>query len=141
MSTQASATSVEEENKQLITDFMSVFSDGDVDAILSFMTDDATWWVAGTMEGISGTKNKKEFGEMLGGISANTVTGAIRLTPLEWTCQGNRVAVETESYSELKNGRVYNNLYHFVFQIKDGKIQRIKEFLDTEHTVAIFLAP
>jgi len=141
MSTQASETSVEEANKDLITEFMEVFGGGDVAEILSFMTDDATWWVAGTMEGISGTKNKKEFGEMLGGISANTVSGAIRLTPLAWTCQGDRVAVETESYSELKNGRVYNNLYHFVFVIKDGKIQRIKEFLDTEHTAAIFLAP
>ena len=51
------------------------------------------------------------------------------------------MAVETESYAELNNGRVYNNLYHFVFEIKDGKIHVIKEYLDTEHTRAVFLAP
>lgn len=141
MSTQAEASTVEEANRQLVTEFMEVFSEGDIDRILSYMTEDGTWWVAGTMEGISGTYDKQGFSELLGGIAENTKTGAIRLTPQAWTCQGDRVAVETESYAELKNGRVYNNLYHFVFVIKDGKIRRIKEFLDTEHTSAIFLAP
>ncbi len=131
--------SIEESNKQLIAEFMEVFSTGDVDEILSFMSASATWWVAGTIEGISGEKNMKGFREMLSGLSQLATNGAIRLTPHAWTAEGNRVAVETESYSELKNGRIYNNLYHFVFEIKDGKIQKVKEFLDTEHTRAIFL--
>ncbi|KAA9166334.1 nuclear transport factor 2 family protein [Amycolatopsis acidicola] len=131
----------EELNKDTVAAFMEVFSTGDVPAILSYLDDSATWWVAGNLEGISGTKNKQEFGEMLSGLSALTVSGAIRLTPKAWTAEGARVAVETESYSELRNGRVYNNLYHFVFEVRDGKILSIKEFLDTEHTRAIFLAP
>lgn len=132
---------LEQQNKDIVASFMEVFSKGDVDAILSYLSESATWWVGGTIDGISGTKNKTEFGEMLTGLAASTKTGAIKLTPLAWTAEGNRVAVETESYSELKNGRVYNNLYHFVFEIRDGKIERIKEFLDTEHTRAIFIAP
>lgn len=141
MSAEASTASLEQRNKALVAEFMEVFSTGDVQKILSYLSDSATWWVGGTIEGISGTKNKKEFGEMLSGLSALTKTGAIRLTPLAWTAEGDRVAVETESYSELNNGRVYNNLYHFVFEVRDGRIERIKEFLDTEHTRAIFLAP
>ncbi|MFF5991254.1 nuclear transport factor 2 family protein [Prauserella flavalba] len=141
MTTGTETKTVEELNKDTVASFMEVFSTGDVDNILSFLSESATWWVAGGLDGISGTKSKKEFGEMLSGISASTVTGAIRLTPLAWTAEGDRVAVETESYSELKNGRVYNNLYHFVFEVRDGKIQSVKEFLDTEHTRAIFLAP
>ncbi|WP_203556975.1 nuclear transport factor 2 family protein [Bacillus sp. B15-48] len=67
-------------------------------------------------------------------------SGAIRLTPLAITAEGNRVAVETESYTELTNGRVYNNLYHFLFIVEDGKIQKVKEYLDTEHTRDVFLS-
>lgn len=141
MSSGVATKTLEQQNKDIVAAFMKVFSQGDVDAILSYLSDSATWWVGGTIEGISGTKNKTEFGEMLTGLSALTNTGAIKLTPLAWTAEGDRVAVETESYSELKNGRVYNNLYHFVFQLQDGKIERIKEFLDTEHTRAIFVAP
>lgn len=141
MSTDAATRTVEESNKALVAEFMEVFSAGDVENVLSYLSETATWWVGGNIEGISGTKNKREFGEMLSGLSQFTKTGAIRLTPLAWTAEGERVAVETESYSELSNGRVYNNLYHFVFEVRDGRIQRIKEFLDTEHTRAVFLAP
>ncbi|MCE0763642.1 nuclear transport factor 2 family protein [Pseudonocardia kujensis] len=132
---------LEEENKKVVTEFMEVFSSGDVQGILGSLTDDATWWVAGNIPGISGTKDKAGFGEMLGGIAEGTTTGAITLTPLAFTAEGERVAVETESYAELKNGRVYNNLYHFVFTVRDGKISSVKEFLDTEHTTAVFVAP
>ncbi|WP_369255357.1 nuclear transport factor 2 family protein [Geodermatophilus amargosae] len=133
--------SLEDDNKQLVERFMQVFSAGDVEAILGSMTEDATWWVAGSMPGISGEVDREGFGEMLRGLSALTKAGAISLTPLAWTCQGNRVAVETESYAELLNGRVYNNLYHFVFEVRGDKIASIKEYLDTEHTTAVFLAP
>jgi ketosteroid isomerase-like protein len=131
---------IENTNKKLVTEFMEVFSTGVVDEILSYLDDSATWWVAGTIEGVSGTKDKAGFGEMLSGLSALTTTGAISLTPKAMTAEGERVAVETESYSELKNGRVYNNLYHFVFIVRDGKIHAVKEFLDTEHTRAIFVS-
>ena len=134
-------STLEERNKATITEFMQVFSSGDVDGILSRMTDDATWWVAGNIPGISGTKDKAGFKEMVSGIAESTTTGAIRLTPHAFTAEGERVAVETESYTELKNGRVYNNLYHVLFTVRDGKISSVKEFLDTEHTTAVFVAP
>ena len=135
------ARSREETNKAVVIEFMEVFSRGDVDAILSYLTEDATWWVAGTIEGISGEKDKAAFGEMLAGLSTLSTSGAIRLTPLALTAEGDRVAAETESYAELTNGRVYNNLYHFVFELSGGRIRRVKEFLDTEHTRAVFLGP
>ena len=78
---------------------------------------------------------------MLSGLAADVEGGAIRLTPEALIAEGDRVAAETESYAELKNGRVYNNHYHFVFEVRDGKIHSVKEYLDTEHTRAIFLAP
>ncbi|MEO9328349.1 nuclear transport factor 2 family protein [Gordonia aurantiaca] len=139
MSTSTASVSTEQENKALVAEFMEVFSRGDVDAILSYLAPTATWWVGGTIEGISGTKNKEEFGAMLSGLSATTKTGAIALKPLAFTAEGERVAVETESYSEMSNGTVYNNLYHFVFIVRDGKIHAVKEYLDTEHTRAVFL--
>lgn len=133
--------SVENENKQLVEEFMKIFGSGDVEAILSYLDESATWWVAGTMEGVSGTMDKPTFAALLAGLSAETKTGAITLTPVAWTVQGERVAVETESYSELNNGRVYNNFYHFLFVVRDGKIHSVREYLDTEHTRAVFLTP
>ncbi|WP_218775519.1 nuclear transport factor 2 family protein [Oceanobacillus senegalensis] len=131
--------SLEEKNKQIIKEFMEVFSTGDIDRFLTYFSDTATWWVAGNIEGVSGEKDMKEFKEMNSGLATATKEAAIRLTPLAWTAEGNRVAVETESYAEMTNGKVYNNLYHFLFVLEDGKIQKVKEFLDTEHAREVFL--
>ncbi len=125
-----------EANKQTVLKFLEVFSTGDVDGILGMMDDSATWWVAGTIP-LSGTKSKKEFGEMLSGVAENC-KGPIKLTPHGVTAEGERIAVEVESYAELNNGRIYNNQYHFLFIAHDGRIFAVKEYLDTMHTNDIF---
>jgi ketosteroid isomerase-like protein len=126
-----------EANKKLVKEFHEVFSTGDVDNILSYMAPDATWWVAGSF-GMSGTYDVDGMRTLFSGVGDSVKGGAIRLTPTAMTAEGERVAVETESYAELTNGRVYNNLYHFLFVVRDGKIHQVKEYLDTIHTNEVF---
>ena len=132
-------SATESGSKQVVTRFMETFGTGDLDAIMDSMTDDVTWWVAGTIPGLSGTYDKTAFRGLLTGIG-ESCNGPIRLTPQVFTVEGDRVAVETESYAELKNGRVYNNQYHFVFVVRDGKVAQVKEYLDTMHTYDTFVA-
>jgi ketosteroid isomerase-like protein len=61
----------------------------------------------------------------------------MRLGPM--TAEGDRVAAEVESYGENPDGSIYNNQYHFVFVIRDSKLVEVKEYLDTQHTFAVFL--
>ncbi len=130
-----------ETNKTIVRDFLAVFSTGNVAGILDGLEDDATWWVSGRLQGLSGTYTKADLGPLLKGATALYTTGALRITPLEMIAEGNRVAVEAESYAELTDGRVYNNLYHFVFEIRNGRIARVKEYMDTDHANATFLLP
>lgn len=132
--------SKEEDNRKTVTRFMELFSAGKAEECLAMMDESATWWVAGTLPGLSGTHTKAAFRELLGGISG-TCEGPIKLMPKEFTAQGDRVAVETESLTHTKTGRKYNNFYHFLFEVKNGKITRVKEYLDTMHTHAVFIAP
>ena len=37
------------EDGRIIRDFMEAFGSGDVERTMAFMTDDCTWWVAGSM--------------------------------------------------------------------------------------------
>lgn len=129
----------EQQSKQVVEDFIEVFSKGDVEGILDALTDDATWWIMGSIEGISGTQDKKLFGQMFAQLSQLIRGGAVKMTPQAWTVQGDRVAVECESYAELTDGRIYNNKYHFLFTVRDGKISGVREYSDTEHLRATFL--
>ncbi|MAM11693.1 MAG: hypothetical protein CML23_14775 [Rhizobiaceae bacterium] len=127
------------ESEAIVRKFMQVFSAGDTDGVLEMMDPEGTWWVAGTMP-ISGTYSREEFGKLLNGVSA-TCEGPIELIPHEFTIDGDRVAVETESRAKTLSGRVYNNHYHFLFVLNDDKILRVKEYLDTMHTNAVLCTP
>jgi ketosteroid isomerase-like protein len=131
--------SIEEDNIKTVTDFLTHFSSGAVEKTMAMMTDDATWWVAGTMP-ISGTYDKPKFTKLLAGV-LDTCTQPIKIMPHEFTAQGDRVALEAESYTETKNGRIYNNFYHFVFLVRDGKIAKVKEYLDTMHANNVLCTP
>jgi uncharacterized protein len=125
-----------ETNKALVAKFWQTFSNGNYDEVLGMLSDDATWWVGGkTM--LSGTYTKPAFAELLGKIAPMAPKG-LRVTPKLLTAEGDRVSVEAESYAEFNNGRTYQNVYHFMMVIRDGKFCAIREYLDTEHVTATF---
>jgi ketosteroid isomerase-like protein len=47
--------------------------------------------------------------------------------------------METESLGQHVSGKTYNNFYHMLVRVRDGKITLLKEHLDTE-LVTDFLA-
>lgn len=124
-------------NKGVVLGFFENFSAGKFDDALAMMRDGATWWVAGKFE-LSGTKTKAEFGQLVKGIGSAMPNG-LKITPKSLVAEGNNVAVEAESYGELANGKVYNNQYHFLVELADGKITAVREYLDTMHAKEILV--
>lgn len=127
-----------ESNKQLVTEFFAHFGRKEVDLALAKMTDDATWWIGGKPElfPICGTKTKAEIGGLLHELIGGAPNG-LAITPKGMVAEGDKVACEAESLGELPNGRMYNNEYHFLLTIRDGKIAAVKEYLDTMHTADV----
>jgi ketosteroid isomerase-like protein len=128
-------------NKGVVKEFLATFSRGDVPGVLERMADGATWWVSGSIAGMSGTYEKDRFGELLRGVKAIYKSGALQLTPTAMVAENAFVAVEAESYAQLTNGRVYQNQYHLLFEIQSGLVLRVREYMDTQHAYAIFFAP
>ncbi|MGX6449444.1 nuclear transport factor 2 family protein [Patulibacter sp. S7RM1-6] len=135
------STNDEQDPRRTVETFLEVFSSGDVDRTLELLTDDVTWWVAGSLEGLSGTLDKEGVRAVVGGAGEAAVDGAVRLTATGWTVDGDRVAVEARSDAPLRNGRTYRNEYHFLFRVRDGRIAQVKEYSDTQHVAEVFLAP
>lgn len=133
-------TTTTDENIAIANHFAEVFSTGDVDAILACLHPDAVYWVSGSIDGMSGDYTPAELGKLLSGVTTVYTNGALQITPISAIAQDNKVAVEAESYAELTNGRVYQYRYHFLFEIEDGKISSVKEYMDTKHAYDIFYA-
>jgi ketosteroid isomerase-like protein/nitrite reductase/ring-hydroxylating ferredoxin subunit len=138
-SAQEMPMSHEQSNKRVVGRFLEVFSSGAVESTMAMMTDDATWWVAGTMP-LSGSYDKKAFERLLAGVLV-ACEAPIRIEPRSYVAEGESVAVEAESFAHTRNGRTYNNLYHFLFTVRDGKIARVKEYLDTMHANTVLCVP
>ena len=121
-----------------MADFVSAFSRGDIDGVLDRMSDDATWWVAGRIEGMSGTNTKPQLGVLLRQCKPLYRAGALTITPSSMIAEGDRIAVEADSYAELASGGVYANQYHFLITFRDGLVQGVREYSDTHHMAETF---
>lgn len=130
-----------EQNKKFIEQFLAKFAKADIDGIMADMSDTCTWWVGGKPElfPLAGTKSKEEMRDLLSTLISPMKAG-LEMRVKGMTAEGEKVAAEVESYGENPNGSVYNNDYHFLFVVRDGRLEEAKEYLDTQHTFDVFLA-
>ena len=85
----------------------------------------------GQYEGSMGEPSDKETAKP---VQVKDDTHRMRMDVLSLTAEEDRVAMEAESHVlHPSNGRVYNNFYHNLFRIRDGKIVLFKEYQDTLH--------
>jgi uncharacterized protein len=129
-------------NKEVAREFFARFTAGDIAGVLDSMTDDATWWLPGKPEQlpILGVQNKEQMARLFHAMTAQLENG-LKMTVKSVIAEGDKVALEAESYGQLRNGRVYNQEYHFAMTIRDGKVSAVREYLDTQHVFATWFQP
>lgn len=100
-----------------------------------FLHEDLNWWILGNIP-VSGTRNKKEI-ELGLKIIFRTFEN-FQFILHEFVSENEKISIIAESKAFHKRTKKnYNNHYHFLFEIKDGKIIRVKEFFDTVHALWI----
>jgi len=122
-----------EENKLVVQRMLDALSAGKLDVLLDSMNETATWTVplaSDSIPGLKGPKTKAAFEEQCKSFGS-VVPNGVKLVVTGMTAEGDRVAVEAEVSGVTSKGQNYNNLYHFLFVMKDGKVQAVKEYCDT----------
>ncbi len=119
-----------EDNKQFVRDFFDALNAGDVDRIVAAYTEDGTVETMGNTL-ISGVSSRDEIAAAAGGIY-DVFPDGLRFSITGMVAEGDKVAVEAESEGEHVSGQTYANQYHFLFELKDGKLASLKEYMDTE---------
>ena len=129
-------SSITDQNKKITKEFFRALSTGS-DQYLDFYTDESIIWTAGG-NAIGGTRTKKEVVSFSQNILSAFPTGiTFNITGL--TAEDERVAVEISGEAIHASGETYNNQYHFLLRIKDGKILELKEYMDTQLAAKILL--
>ena len=93
---------------------------------------DATWWVLGDPQRlrVSGLRERPQIERLLDGVK-RALPGGMRHTVHGLVAEGDRVAAEVEAKGERGDGRPYHNRYHFLFEMRDGLIVAVREYMDT----------
>jgi ketosteroid isomerase-like protein len=126
-----------ERQRAVVAEFFAAISNTDVARLDELYADDFEVWTAGSMP-FSGTSRKAQALEgmkMIGGMFPD----GIEFTILETTVEGERVAVEAVSEGMHVSGKRYHNQYHFLLIVRDGKIHRLKEYMDTQHAQEVLV--
>ncbi|MEU3985320.1 nuclear transport factor 2 family protein [Streptomyces sp. NPDC026672] len=128
------STSTNSANADVVLDFFGHLSQGDAEAALALLDDDVRYWVAGKPEQfpLAGTYNKDEFIRMLGGVGQNMPNG-VQVTVTSVTAQDERVVVEADTHGVSATGKTYDNNLIYAVEVRNGKIVKAREYLDTIH--------
>jgi uncharacterized protein len=127
-----------EKNKQTARELLAASALHDGDRFESLLTDDATYWVQGKPHLFkhSGVKTKAAICAYM--RTPSIFKDGLKQTIGAITAEGDRVAVEVEVDGIAPNGKHYNNTYHYLLFFRDGKVAKVKEYLDTQHAAEVF---
>lgn len=124
-----------EKNKALVREFFDALNAGDASAIASSYADDGcVQTMGGTL--ISGVFNKAQITQSAGAIFDFFPNG-LRFEILDMVAEGDKVAAEATSEGDHISGKTYSNEYHFLFEFREGKLLRLKEYMDTEQVTDV----
>jgi uncharacterized protein len=111
-------------NQQLVRDFFSALSSGSLSSEL--FTDDMTAWTT-----TSGSSAKEKY---LDGVRVlqSLFPAGLTYSVESLTAEADRVAAEVQSRGTLVNGDLFQNIYVFMFRVRDGRIAAVAEHFNPQ---------
>jgi ketosteroid isomerase-like protein len=126
---------LEERNKNLVRDFFGLLNRGDVAGIVAaYATNGQLQTMGRTL--ISGRFTRTQIEAAAGQIYQAFPQG-LSFSIDAMTAEGNRVAVEAHSRGKHASGVTYSNEYHFLFVFNEGRLELLREYMDTERVTDI----
>lgn len=123
----------------IVQDAWKAFASHDADRIAAVFTEDAEWLAppenatAVALEGPSHLVGRKALARFLAEDFPRFFVRDVTVTFHGFYADGDRVIVEETMTATLANGNHYANDYCFVFELQDGLIHRVREYMDTAH--------
>ena len=129
------STDTTADNKAIVREFFAAMNSGDVDYIVNAYAQDGCLQTMGNTL-ISGVYAREQIAASAGGIFEVFPKG-ITFEIIDMIAEGDKVAVEATSEGEHVSGQTYSNEYHFLFEFEQGKLKRLKEYMDTERVTDV----
>ncbi len=133
-------TEIQTKNQNLIEQFFASLNAEDLEAVRSLLTEDAAWIpMARDMPGAGEYRGRDVIVDgFLRPIRALFADGSPSNQIVSMAATDTLVLTETHGTGHLQDGRPYDNRYAWAFEIRDGHIAEIREYLDSYYIVRLF---
>ena len=120
-----------EENKKLVNEFIVAMQNSNVEKLKTMITNDFSWWIIGKPEYLV-TAGEHDTDYFLGFFKGTELfPEGPEFKVVSMIAEDNKVATEATFKAKTAMGTFYENTYHFLFIIENGKVKRMKEYMDT----------
>ena len=118
-------------SKALVERYFAALRSGDP-TLPELLADDISWWVPESSP-LGGTHQGKDavLALMGSGTDLYDVSVPLEITIESMIAEGGRVAVQLVIDARTEKGEPYRNHYHFAFEVREGRIHAVREYLDT----------
>lgn len=129
--------------EQLVLDFFEVLSSGDLEKLRRFYHDQSVWEpkvkdIAGAGKHIGMDIIDKFLAPVRGMFKPGDPKVHVHTMFSRANDSGTWVCVESNSTGGLPDGKLYDNDYCWVFEISNGKIDKMREYMDSHYTAKLF---
>ena len=126
--------------EQVVRDWTDAVSRHDVDRLAELLDDVASYEVCGIELDGAGVYDKATILQILPGMLGMFEPGSPKVTITKVLRDGDWVVAESTGEGRFGNGTAYDNRYVHVFEVVDGHIRTIREYMDTQHAASMFAA-
>jgi uncharacterized protein len=120
-----------EQNKELVAKTWQALVAGDLKAAFANMSDEISWLIPAGAGELGGLKRGKAALLEFFRAAAKMFPGGLKTEIRRVYGDGDTVIAELVNRGKLFNGRDYENEYCFIFELENGKVRRIREYVDT----------
>jgi uncharacterized protein len=128
------------QSETVVRQFFELLNAEDLEGVRALLSDDAAWIPqARDMPGAGEYRGRDVIVDtFLKPIRGMFAKGSPSNRILSMASNGELVLVETHGTGHLRDGRPYDNRYAWAFEIREGKVQMIREYLDSYYIVRLF---
>ncbi len=129
----STTTHTNSDTRAVVERYVTAVATGDAETVRDCFAGSATWRLFGDLP-MSGLWEGRDaiIGEFLAGALGNYEPGSISLEITGLVVDGENATVEWTSRARTRrSGEPYENFNIGVFTVRDGKIQAVREYMDT----------
>jgi ketosteroid isomerase-like protein len=126
-------------DEQLVLDFFEVLSSGDLEKLRGFYHDASVWQpMVKDIAGAGRHVGMDIIDKFLAPVRGMFAPGDPKVHVRTMFSRDGRVCVESNSTGRTMDGKIYDNDYCWVFEISNGRIDAMREYMDSHYTARLF---